>query len=136
MIAAHLAEGVLEAPGGSFVLAEWTDAAESSRHAPVAPLHRHLDEDEAWYVLEGSLGFRVGAEELGVDAGGAVFVPRGTPHTYWNGGGGIARYLLVMGPKTYRLIEAIHATSSRDLETMRSLFNAHDSELVGSNLLA
>lgn len=81
MIAARLAERVLEVPIGSFVLAEWADAGESSREAPIAPLHRHLDEDEAWYVLEGALGFRVGDGEVVAEAGGAVFVPGGTPHT-------------------------------------------------------
>ena len=130
MISTRLAGGVLEAPDGSFVLAEWTDEGESSRDAPVAPLHAHLDEDEAWYVLEGRLGFRVGDEEVIAEPGDAVFVRRGMPHTYWNAGSGPARYLLVMGPQTYRLIEAIHAAANRDLQTMQELFREHGSELL------
>ena len=129
-ISPRLAGGVLAALDGSFVLAEWTDESESSRDSPIAPLHRHLDEDEAWYVLEGCLGFRVGDQEVVAEAGGAVFAPRGTPHTYWNAGDSTARYLLVMGPKTHRLIEAIHAASERDPATMQALFRAHRSELV------
>lgn len=132
MIRIRLAEAVLEAPEGSFVLAEWTDAGESSRDAPIAPFHRHLDEDEAWYVLDGRLGFRVGDKEEIAETGDAVVVPRGTPHTYWNAGGGPARYLLVMGPKTHRLIEAIHASTTHDLATMVALFAAHGSELLAS----
>jgi mannose-6-phosphate isomerase-like protein (cupin superfamily) len=123
---------VLHAPGSALVLAEWTDAGESSRAAPIAPLHAHLDEDEGWYVLEGLLGFRVGDDEIVAEPGVAVVVPRRTPHTYWNAGNGLARYLLVMGPKTHRLIEAIHAATSRDPETMRGLFREHDSELIES----
>ena len=130
MISARLAGGVLEAPGGSLVLAEWTDAGESSRDAPIAPLHRHLEEEEAWYVLEGLLGFHVGDGEIVAEPGVAVVVPRGVPHTYWNAGDGVARYLLVMGPKTARLIEGIHAATSRDLPTMQTLFRDHDSELL------
>jgi hypothetical protein len=131
VISATLAGGVLGAPGGSFVLAEWTDAGESSRDAPIAPLHVHLDEDEAWYVLEGMLGFRVGDDEIVAEPGVAVVAPRGTPHTYWNACDGTARYLLVMGLKTSRLIAAIHAATSRDLPTMQALFRAHGSELLG-----
>jgi mannose-6-phosphate isomerase-like protein (cupin superfamily) len=129
---APLARDVLGPPDGSFVLAEWTDDGKTSRDVPIAPLHRHLDEDEAWYVLEGRLGFQVGADEVVADAGAAVVVPRGAPHTYWNAGDGTARYLLVMGPKTHRLIEAIHAATSRDLPAMQALFRAHDSELLTS----
>lgn len=26
----------------------------------IAPLHKHHNDDEAWYVLEGTLGFQIG----------------------------------------------------------------------------
>jgi mannose-6-phosphate isomerase-like protein (cupin superfamily) len=111
---------------------EWADGGHTSRDLPVAPLHLHRSEDEAWYVLEGRLGFRVGDDEIVASAGDAVLVPRGTAHTYWNAGNDPARYLLVMGPETSRLVEAIHATTSRDAETMRVLFETHDSVLLGA----
>jgi len=60
-------------------------------------------------VLEATLRVRVGKEEVGAHAGSAVFVPRGTPHTYWNPGSGPVRYLLVMTANIYRLIQEIHA---------------------------
>jgi hypothetical protein len=41
---------------GDFVLAEWM-------------LHRHFSDDEAWYVLEGSLGFVRGDDRLEAPAG-------------------------------------------------------------------
>jgi mannose-6-phosphate isomerase-like protein (cupin superfamily) len=126
-----LAGRVLKASDDSFVLAEWSDDGGTSGDFPIAPLHLHRDEDEAWYVLEGRLGFRVGQEEHVADAGDAVVVPRGTPHTYWNAGERPARYLLLMGPETNRLIEAIHAAASRDPASLRELFDAHGSELLG-----
>ena len=43
----------------------------------------------------------------------------------------LARYLLVMGPETNRLIDAIHSASSRDPESLRELFETHGSELLG-----
>jgi oxalate decarboxylase/phosphoglucose isomerase-like protein (cupin superfamily) len=118
------------AADGTFVLAEWADNGETSRERPVAPPHLHRSEDEAWYVLEGALGFRVGDEEVEVEAGGAVVVPAGTPHFYWNAGSSRARYLLVMGPRTYRLIAAIHAMAPFDPAALPELFREHDSELL------
>lgn len=48
-----------------------------------APLHAQ-PEHEAWYVLEGTLAVRVGDHVHQVSAGGAVIVPGGTAHIFWN----------------------------------------------------
>src|SRR5689334_14871762 len=90
--------------GADFVLAEWVDDGESSAARPVAPLHRHLGDDEAWYVLEGTLGFVSGDERLEAPAGSAVLVPRGVAHTFWNAGAGRARYVIVMTPRIAALV--------------------------------
>jgi mannose-6-phosphate isomerase-like protein (cupin superfamily) len=108
--AQRLAGTVLAPAGSQLVLAEWT-AQGSAGDKPLyqAPLHKHPD-DEAWYVLEGMLAVRVGEQVHEVIAGGAVIVPGGTPHTFWNLRPDPARYVLVMGPHTFALIQAIHAT--------------------------
>ena len=47
------------------------------------PLHLHLKDDEAWYVLEGEMSFFVGDNEPKRIAAGAIaFGPKGVPHTY------------------------------------------------------
>jgi mannose-6-phosphate isomerase-like protein (cupin superfamily) len=117
-------------PDGSFVLAEWTDEGETSRERPIAPLHLHRSEDEARYVLEGRLGFRIGDEVVEVGPGGAVVAPAGAAHTYWNAEASRARYLLVMGPQTARLVEAVHAMTPFDPSRLPALFEQHDSELL------
>lgn len=44
--------------GSDFVVAEWTAQPPSSGERElVAPVHIHCGDDEAWYVLEGTLGF-------------------------------------------------------------------------------
>jgi mannose-6-phosphate isomerase-like protein (cupin superfamily) len=106
-----------------FVLVEWT--AEIGDHW-IAPLHVHHSDDEAWYVLGGELGFRLGEDVVVATAGSAVLAPRGTPHTYWNAGAVEARYLLVMTTRIAQLIEAIHAPGA----DIPALFGAHDSELL------
>jgi mannose-6-phosphate isomerase-like protein (cupin superfamily) len=131
LIARPLAGQVL-APDGerAFVLAEWSD--DGARGAePIAPPRIHLDEDEAWYVLEGRLAFRLGDREIEADAGSAVFGPRGVAHTYWNSGPGVARYLLVMGPRTWAVLQALHDGTSRDGRAVSDLFLAHGIRLVG-----
>jgi len=82
-------------------------------------------------VLEGTLRVRVGEQVVEAQAGAAVFVPRGTPHTYWNPGPGPLRYLLVMSSKTYRLIQEIHAMPERTPFALRAVFEKYDSELLG-----
>src|SRR5512133_1494364 len=95
-------------PGSQFTVAEWVDEGETSAAWPIAPLHVHAHDDEAWYVLEGALGFRRGDEELVAPAGSGVLVPAGVPHTFWNAAGTRTRYLIVMPPRVAALIEALH----------------------------
>lgn len=123
---------VLAVPGAELVLAQWT-AQPSAGPEPLfeAPLHRHDDEDEAWYVLSGVLRVRVDDDEVEVPAGGAVVVPRGAAHTYWNPGTEPARYLLIMGAKTNAMIQAIHAAADRSPDAMRQLFREYGAELLG-----
>jgi mannose-6-phosphate isomerase-like protein (cupin superfamily) len=128
--AQRLAGTALAPPGSQLVLAEWT-AQGSAGDEPVyqAPLHKH-PEDEAWYVLDGTLQVRVGEQVHEVSAGGAVIVPGGTAHTFWNPRPGPARYLLVMGAQTFALVQAIHANEDRSPERMRQLYAAHGATLL------
>jgi mannose-6-phosphate isomerase-like protein (cupin superfamily) len=91
-----------------------------------APLHVHHEDDEAWYVLSGTLGFRLGDEEVEANAGSAVLARRGTAHTFWNAGPGEAQYLLVMTPRIARLIEEIHRPGA----DVAAVFAAHKSLIV------
>jgi mannose-6-phosphate isomerase-like protein (cupin superfamily) len=131
-IAPPLSENLVVSIGASFVIAEWKDVgAQPGPPRWIAPLHLHRNDDEAWYVLEGSLCVQVGDDVVEVSAGSAVFVPHGTPHTYWNPGSGLVRYLLVMTSNTYSLIQDIHAMKDRSPAGMRAVFEKHDSELLG-----
>lgn len=125
-----LAEGALAPPGSGLVLAEWV-AQGGTGDTPLyqAPLHAHA-EDEAWYVLDGVLRIRVGDDETEIGAGGAVIVPGGTAHTYWNPRPQPARYVLVMGARTYALIQAIHRTEDRSPAAMRQLFEQYGATLL------
>jgi mannose-6-phosphate isomerase-like protein (cupin superfamily) len=110
-----------------FVLVEWADEGVTSRERPIAGLHVHHADDECWYVLAGRLGFQVGDEEIEAGPGDAVFVPRGTPHSYWNAQAGPTRYLLVMPRRLADLVEALHARPGLDYA---EIFRQHGSELL------
>jgi mannose-6-phosphate isomerase-like protein (cupin superfamily) len=130
-IAPPLAGTVIGSTADDFVIAEWQDAggpAGPPRY--IAPLHLHRNDDEAWYVLEGTLCVQLGEEVVEARAGSAVFAKRGMPHTYWNPGPDRLRYLLIMTPNTYALIQAIHAMHDRTPAKMRDLFAQYDSELL------
>jgi oxalate decarboxylase/phosphoglucose isomerase-like protein (cupin superfamily) len=131
MTAAPLSGNVLGSVGDAFVIAEWQDAGDPAEPPRlIAPLHVHRRDDEAWYVLEGTLRVLVGKDEVEAHAGSGVFVPRGTAHTYWNPGPGPVRYLLIMTSNIYSLIKEIHAMQSRTPAALRAVFGKHDSDLL------
>ena len=130
-IAPPLAGNLLGSASASFVIAEWQDAgAPPGPPRPIAPRHLHHHDDEAWYVLEGTLRVQSGENEIEAGPGCAVLVPRGTPHTYWNAGPGRLRYLLIMTPNIFSLIQAIHAMPERTPAALQRVFREHDSELL------
>jgi mannose-6-phosphate isomerase-like protein (cupin superfamily) len=124
VVAEPLSGRRLGGSGDDFVLVQWT--AEVSDQW-IARLHVHHDDDEAWYVLRGKLGFRLGDEELEAGPGSAVFARRGTPHAYRNAGQERAEYLLVMPPRIASLVDAVHEPGA----DVPAVFKAHASELLG-----
>jgi mannose-6-phosphate isomerase-like protein (cupin superfamily) len=130
-VAPPLAGRVLGSADGAFVIAEWRDpGGPASPQRLIAPPHVHHRDDEAWYVLEGVLRVQVGDAVVEAGHGAGVFVPRGTPHTYWNAGTGPLRYLLVMTARIHRLIQEIHALQDRTPASLRAVFEKYDSELL------
>ena len=130
-IAPLLSGHVIGSLNDAFVIAEWRDpGGPPGPPRLIAPPHLHRTDDEAWFVLAGTLCVQVGKEEVEAHTGSAVFVPRGTPHTYWNPGPGPVRYLLVMTANIYRLIQEIHGMNERTPAALRAVFTRYDSELL------
>ena len=69
-----------------------------SARALAAPLHRHHNEDEYSFVLEGRMGALLGDEHLEAAQGELVFKPRGQWHTFWNAGDDPCRILEIISP--------------------------------------
>jgi mannose-6-phosphate isomerase-like protein (cupin superfamily) len=126
-----LAGRVMGSLQNNFVIAEWRQAgAPAGPPRYIAPVHMHYHDDEAWYVLEGKLNVLVGDQAVELSPGAGVLVQRGTRHTYWNPAPGPVRYLLIMTPNIYALIQGIHGMKERSPEALSALFKRHGSELV------
>jgi mannose-6-phosphate isomerase-like protein (cupin superfamily) len=137
MVVAPLAGQTIGFAGTQFIIAEWSDpglppGAPPGPPRPIAPLHVHYEDDEAWYVLDGALTFQLGDQIVEVEAGGAAFAPGGVAHTFWNPRQEQARYLLVMTPAIRDLIADLHATDDRSPDAMRAIYHRHHSELLAS----
>jgi mannose-6-phosphate isomerase-like protein (cupin superfamily) len=66
--------------------------------ALAAPMHRHNNEDEYSYVIEGRMGALLGDEHVEAGPGDLVHKPRGQWHTFWNAGDEPARILEIISP--------------------------------------
>jgi quercetin dioxygenase-like cupin family protein len=71
------------------------------------PLHRHQEDDEAFYVLDGEMTFYLGNDEpIRGTAGLFVHIPGGTIHAF-RVDSETARYLIITTPQHERFYRAI-----------------------------
>ena len=120
-----------EATGGTFSVLEFTASAGGSWTGA----HAHPDAQEAWYVLEGELTFRIEDETFPAPAGTFILLPRGTKHTFGNTGSTTARYLVIYSPAGMEqyfpaLSELVRASPSGqvDEEAVAELARRHGME--------
>ena len=57
------------------------------------PLHRHTHEDEAFYLLDGTMTYRAGDDLFHLTAGDFLWLPRGLPHAFRITGSTPVRFL-------------------------------------------
>lgn len=112
------------AAGETLALANWPTEGVATE---VAPLHVHHRDDEAWYVIEGALRFRLADRELVAPAGSTVLVPAGVPHTFGNAGPAPSRYLIVMPTRLHELISRLHEVEPGE---RASVYERYDSQLL------
>jgi quercetin dioxygenase-like cupin family protein len=97
-----------ESTGGGFALLEASIPPGSG-----PPPHVHGVEDEAFYLLGGSLQVSAGADTFLAHAGDFVLVPRGTLHGFVNPGVDAARALILFTPAGFeRFFEEIGTPAS------------------------
>ena len=97
-------KALAEQDGGDLSLMERTLPPGGRRPPP----HRHVNCSEAYFVLDGLVSVTVEGDELAVGPEGFVLVPRGTAHTFGNGGPGPARLLVIHAPAMDAYFAALH----------------------------
>ncbi|HET6867051.1 MAG TPA: quercetin 2,3-dioxygenase [Solirubrobacteraceae bacterium] len=99
------------------------------------PLHTHANEDEAWYVLEGELRFKLDEEVRAAPAGSFVFVPRGTPHCFQNVAGQPTRILVMFIPAGMeRFFDEFAALPAPDPEAFAKIGDPLGMKVIGPAL--
>jgi quercetin dioxygenase-like cupin family protein len=91
-----------ESTGETFTLVD-----EQARRGESVPLHRHRDDWESFYVIEGESTFYIGDEPEGrASAGSFAHIPGGTVHGF-RIESETARYLILTTPRHGRFYRAI-----------------------------
>lgn len=62
------------------------------------PLHRHTNEAEAMYLIEGVMSYRAGETVHELEAGAFIYLPKGIPHAFRIRGDAPARLLALTVP--------------------------------------
>ncbi len=86
-----------------------------------APLHRHSNEDEYSYVLEGTLSVMVGDEVVTAEPGTWVFKPRGEWHTFWNAGETPCRMIEIVAPAGFESYFEEVAAAGGDIDRLAEI---------------
>ena len=117
--------------GGAFTVFE-------AQTQPLAgpPMHRHGQQDEYWYILEGEFKFEVDGREIHASTGATVFAPRGSRHTFQNVGNGPGRTLTTVIPGGIDLFfEELESSAPRGSITepakLMPIFKKYGQELLG-----
>jgi quercetin dioxygenase-like cupin family protein len=105
------------------------------------PLHRHRDQDEHWYVVDGEFRFEVDGQEILAGAGATVFAPKGSRHTFQNVGTARGRIVTTVVPGGLDLFfEELETVAPRgtapDPAKMLPIFEKYNLELLGPPLAA
>jgi len=91
------------------------------------PLHVHRDEDEAVFILSGTVDFLCGSERFRAEEGAFVYLPRGIPHTFLGVSEAPSRVLVLFVPAG---LEEAFAEPDR----FDQLLERHSVEVVGPPL--
>ena len=96
------------------------------------PAHSHIGNDEAYFVLDGIVEFRVGDDVFEGSTGTFVLVPAGEPHTFGNTSDAAARLLVFHAPALdgyFEDLEQLWASlEPPDRETELALMRRHGME--------
>jgi quercetin dioxygenase-like cupin family protein len=123
-----------EETGGALAVIE----ASLAPHSGGTPLHVNTLEDENYYVVEGTLTFRLGERTLEAPAGTFVHIPKGVVHTHWNATAAPVRLLGIPAPAGFETFFADLAQlmagmppGPPDMSRMAAVYEKYGLRVVG-----
>lgn len=107
---------------------------------PGPALHVHAAEDEAAFVLEGTLTVQVGDRRDEVGPGGFAWHPRGVPHGFCNAGDEPVRFLGLVVPGNLEgmlaeLVRTFSGAATLNPAKLMEINRRHGLEVVGPPIL-
>jgi quercetin dioxygenase-like cupin family protein len=80
----------------------------------VAAAHVHPRQEERFEIVAGTLGLRMGGEEIVAGPGETLIIPAGTPHRFWNAGDDEVRFRCEVRPALQfeQLLETMFALAA------------------------
>jgi len=128
-----------QATAGALGVVEWRAAPGFS-----PPLHIHHREDEAFWLLEGTLTLLCDGQLFEASAGSLIWLPRGRPHTFRVEGDTPVRGLLLSTPAEHvgfyaeggrpALDDSIPELDPQDIARLEPLYPKYQLENVGPPL--
>jgi quercetin dioxygenase-like cupin family protein len=120
--------------GGTLAVIE----ADLAPHSGGTPLHVNTLEDENYYVIEGTLSFRLGERTLEAPPGTFVHIPKGMVHTHWNATAAPVRLLAFPAPSGFETFFADLAELMKsippgppDMSRMAEIYGKYGLRVVG-----
>jgi quercetin dioxygenase-like cupin family protein len=121
--------------GGRFAIVEYL--IEPRR---LIPPHLHRNEEEYSFVIEGTVGARIGDETIVGGPGTYIVKPRNVPHTFWNPTDVPARALEVISPagfeNYFRELGQMIASGTFTPERRTALADRYDLPSAGEDWIA
>ena len=106
----------------------------------LVPPHVHRNEDEYSFVIEGTVGARIGDEFLQGGPGTYIIKPRNVPHTFWNPTDLPARLLEIISPagfeNYFRELGQMIASGTFTPERRTELADRYDLPSAGADWIA
>lgn len=100
------------------------------------PLHVHFEQDEVFYILEGSYRFKVGNDIYDLTVGDSIFLPRQVPHA-WSQVSKTGKMTVILQPagKLENFFVTMAALENEPTpEEVAAIFAANEMEIVGPPL--
>ncbi|WP_424630398.1 cupin domain-containing protein [Bradyrhizobium sp. SYSU BS000235] len=93
------------------------------------PLHAHINEEEHFIVIDGTLQIAVGGETQDFPAGSSVTVGKGVPHAWCNLTDSVVRFMAIFTPG--RIEGMFRAVAEKKVEDVESFAGLYGTRIIG-----